>query len=274
MALMGSFLDWLARRITSSVICSADPERTPIHTDVERLARVLQPGDVLLVDGCDKVAAAIRYLTQSSWSHAAMYVGPHSELPVTDGEPHTLVEVLLANGCVSAPLSKYRHYATRICRPAALTPADRHALVRFMISRIGHTYDTRNIVDLARYLIPHPPVPKRWRRQMLALGSGEPTRAICSSMIAAAFQSIRYPILPIAERTVAARGGASGYSIEEILHIRHHSLFVPRDFDLSPYFEVVKPTLAEGFNYKGVHWADHHPPQAREAARPDPARTG
>ncbi len=27
------------------------------------------------------------------------------------------------------------------------------------------------------------------------------------------------------------------------------------DFDLSPYFEIVKPTLEEGFDYKGLTWA-------------------
>jgi hypothetical protein len=31
---------------------------------------------------------------------------------------------------------------------------------------------------------------------------------------------------------------------------------VPRDFDISPYFEIVKPMLEEGFDYKRVHWAD------------------
>jgi hypothetical protein len=30
----------------------------------------------------------------------------------------------------------------------------------------------------------------------------------------------------------------------EIPYVRHHSLFVPRDFDVSPYFQVIKPTLA------------------------------
>lgn len=32
-------------------------------------------------------------------------------------------------------------------------------------------------------------------------------------------------------------------------------LFVPRDFDVSPYFEVVKPTLAQGFDYRQLNWA-------------------
>ncbi|MEK7071021.1 MAG: lipo-like protein, partial [Patescibacteria group bacterium] len=42
----------------------------------------------------------------------------------------------------------------------------------------------------------------------------------------------------------------------EILHIRHHSLFAPRDFDLSPYFQIIKPALASNFNYKNIIWGD------------------
>ena len=73
---------------------------------------------------------------------------------------------------------------------------------------------------------------------LLALGSGDPTRAICSTLIAQCFQCINYPILP---RTIP--GCAA-----DILQTRHHSLFVPRDFDVSPYFEIVKPTLVTGFD--------------------------
>ncbi len=40
----------------------------------------------------------------------------------------------------------------------------------------------------------------------------------------------------------------------EQFRIRNHTLFTPRDFDLSPFFQVVKPTLARGFDYKGVAW--------------------
>jgi hypothetical protein len=86
-----------------------------------------------------------------------------------------------------------------------------------------------------------------------ALVSGDPTRAICSSLIAQAFQSVRYPILPDT-RTVKARQG-SNYARREILHIRHHSLFAPRDFDLSPYFQIVKPHLADGFDHRLLEWA-------------------
>jgi hypothetical protein len=55
----------------------------------------------------------------------------------------------------------------------------------------------------------------------------------------------------------------------EILHIRHHSLYTPRDFDISPYFEVVKPTIKSGFDYKKMRWANL-PKRARPAPRPVP----
>jgi hypothetical protein len=136
-----------------------------------------------------------------------------------------------------------------------LTDADREEVVRFMISRLGAQYDMRNIFDLARYLLPTPPVPARWRRRMISFGSGQPTRTICSTLIAEAFGRISYPILPRIERLTGEGHGITPFRRREILHIRHHSLYAPADFDLSPYFEIVKPTLAEGFNYKGLTWA-------------------
>jgi hypothetical protein len=49
------------------------------------------------------------------------------------------------------------------------------------------------------------------------------------------------------------------HALEQILEIRHSSLYCPRDFDISPYFNVVKPTIRQGFNYKALHWADQSP---------------
>jgi hypothetical protein len=125
-----------------------------------------------------------------------------------------------------------------------------------MADRIGLKYDTRNIIDLARYLFPTPPVPVRWRRRMISLGSGEPTRAICSTLLAQAFQSVRYLILPKIEKVEYHNHATSDFSRNEILRIRHHSLFTPRDFDLSPYFKILKSTIESGFDYKALVWAD------------------
>lgn len=90
---------------------------------------------------------------------------------------------------------------------------------------------------------------------MLAFGSSSPTKAICSSLIAQAYQSIDYPILPEITRAPGRTKAVSNYSRREIMHIRHHSLFAPRDFDLSPYFEIVKPTIQNGFDYKKFNWS-------------------
>src|SRR5262249_30390649 len=154
------------------------------------------------------------------------------------------------------PLSAYERYHTRICRPVGLTLDDREDVIDFLVSRLGTQYDMRNILDLLRYTLPTPPVPSRWRRRMIALGSGEPTRAICSNLIAEPFARFSYPIRPRIESVnEPSAHGLSKFRRRELLHIRHHSLYAPADFDLSPYFEIVKPTLAEGFNYKGLRWA-------------------
>jgi len=241
---------WLAR-----ILADENPAEAPyVPSDPRALRRTLRTGDVLLIAGGSKMSTAIKYLTHSTWSHAVIYVG--EVLPSQpDGEPHTLIEVTATDGCISAPITKYERFHTRICRPVGLTDADREALVGFMISRLGAQYDMRNVFDLARYLLPTPPIPARWRRRLIAFGSGEPTRTICSTLIAEAFGKIRYPILPRVERLTGTEGGMSRFRRREILHIRHHSLYAPADFDLSPYFEIVKPTLADGFNYKGLTWA-------------------
>lgn len=95
----------------------------------------------------------------------------------------------------------------------------------------------------------------RFRRRMLALGSGDPTRAICSTLIAQTFQSIRYPILPVIDSLSIDCPECPG-CIEEVLRVRHHSLFAPRDFDVSPYFQIVKPCIEMGFDFHTLHWGD------------------
>lgn len=230
------------------------PGYQPLATgSPEQMRRTLQPCDVLLVEGNRRISTAIKYLTQSTWSHAALYIGDTVAGDPADPDPPVLIEADLLRGVCAVPLSRYASFHTRICRPAGLTSEDRDRIVRAAVARLGQTYDLKNVIDLARYLLPTPPVPVRWRRRMLALGSGEPTRAICSTLIAQLFQSVGYPILPRIETIPAPRPGCDD-CVQEILHIRHYSLFAPRDFDISPYFEVVKPTVEAGFDYKSLVW--------------------
>jgi permuted papain-like amidase YaeF/Yiix C92 family enzyme len=241
-------LDWIGTLVARQLSKPTSGYEPYAAARPELVAMVIRPGDVLLIEGArSKINSAIRYLTQSTWSHAALYVGLGASLGEQNGEPLVLVEAELGKGVIASPLSKFNTYNTRICRPVGLTPEDRAKVIRYAADRIGYEYDVKNIIDLMRYFLPQPPVPARWRRRMIALGSGEPTRAICSSLIAQAFESVGYPILPEVHRVDAE-------SQKEILHIRHHSLFTPRDFDISPFFAVVKPTIETGFDYKKMTW--------------------
>ena len=263
-------LDWLGRKLGLWLRQQIPGHEPFVSTDPAALRRTLRPADVLLVAGGNRLSTAIKYLTQSTWSHAALYVGSAIGTPSGASDEHTLIEVNLGEGCVSVPLAKYDCYHTRICRPVGLTEADRAAVIAFMASRLDTQYDMRNVIDLVRYLLPTPPVPTRWRRRMIALGSGEPTRAICSTLIALAFQHVRYPILPRVERIVCDER-VTPFQRQEILHIRHHSLYTPADFDLSPYFKVVKPTIQEGFNYKGLRWANNAAAGSEQAKHQGPS---
>jgi Permuted papain-like amidase enzyme, YaeF/YiiX, C92 family len=224
----------------------------------DRMRATLRPADVVLVEGNRRISSAIKYLTQSTWSHAAMFMG--------DGDGHDLIEADLTDGVRYIPLDGLLPFNLRICRPVGLTDADRARILDHMRASLGRTYDLKNVIDLARYLLPQPPVPKRFRRRMLALGSGDPTRAICSTVIAEAFEAVRYPILPMIKTEV------ENEVAREIWHIRHHSLYAPRDFDVSPYFAVVKPTIEAGFDYRAVTWGAAPAPDQDDI--PDAELTG
>jgi len=215
------------------------------------LKKNLKPGDVLLVEGSSRFSSAIKYITQSTWSHSAIYVGDCG-LEADGEEKAVLIEADVVEGVRAVPISQYTSFHTRICRPVGITPDELKDLIQFLIDRLGYQYDLKNIFDLARYFLHPPPIPTKWRRQLLALGSGDPTRAICSSLIAMAFQSVKYPILP--ERLQPCEED-EGDECRELYHIRHHSLFAPRDFDVSPYFEIVKPTIYQDFDPHKLLWA-------------------
>jgi Permuted papain-like amidase enzyme, YaeF/YiiX, C92 family len=220
----------------------------------EALQAALEPGDVILVEGMTRVSDIIKYLTQSTWSHAALYTGPMPGATTADGETCCVVEAELGQGVICTPLSKYRDMSIRICRPQ-LTHEDREKVIAYVIQRVGNTYDLKNVFDLMRYLVPTP-FPARIRRKMIAFGSGDPSRCICSTLIAQAFQSVRYPILPRVEIMHGQSDEAMEHMRKEILHIRHHALFTPRDFDVSPYFDVVKPLMAGASHYQTIAWND------------------
>ena len=250
--------------------------------DLAELKRQIRKGDVILAEGNERISEVIKYLTQSSWSHSALYVGdepikrdPELRLKLAQkyGEEanYMVVEALVQSGVVLTPLANYRNFNIRICRPYRLSESDLRVVMEAALASVGRKYDLRNAFDLGRYFLPVSLVPARFRRTALRFGSGDPTRAICSSMIAECFDRVRFPIVPkiqpMPEGYMAEHGRPRrlGKLISKPIHLPpglYHmispSLVTPRDFDLSPYFEVIKFNLIAGarFDYRRIVWAD------------------
>src|SRR5215470_10809795 len=62
------------------------------------LARALKPGDILLVEGNTRLSAVIKYLTQSTWSHAALYIGDALGPGKPGEEPQVFIEAEAETG--------------------------------------------------------------------------------------------------------------------------------------------------------------------------------
>jgi hypothetical protein len=244
---MKRLLDYVVHLIATYLQKPASGYEPFTPPDPIELRKSIKPGDVLLIEGHNHISGMIKYLTQSTWSHAALYVGEIDGRRTTNDEPCELIESIVEAGVIAVPLSKYFESHTRICRPISLSAEDSKKVCDYAIARIGFQYDLKNLIDLARYLFPLP-VPQRWRRRMIALGSGDQTRLICSALIAQAFQSVGYPILPTVDRV------RSEHARQEIFHILDSSLFAPRDFDISPYFAVINQSVDPSFDYKKIRW--------------------
>ena len=250
-----------------------------LRNDLEALRRSLRPGDVILVDGDQRVSEVIKYLTQSTWSHAVLYVGdtllrqhPAERQALTTAhgrDAHHMIVEALMDGVIASPLSKYAGFNLRVCRPKGLRHEDAERVVHEVTSQLGLQYDVKNLLDLARYFFPVSLIPRRFRRKALQLGSGLTTQVICTSMIGRAFQNVGFPVMPVLT-PVAARAPEPRRLRDRLLRRKQpapypgvfahepYSLITPRDFDLSPYFEIVKLELLEepNFDYRRMQWAD------------------
>jgi hypothetical protein len=271
-------LPWLSRQLLEWLSEPIPAYEQRVWNDPHALRRTIRKGDVLLVEGDNRISVVIKYLTQSSWSHAALYIG--DELLRQGGvlaerarrdfgadAEHLLVEAL-PRGVVAAPLAKYIDYNVRLVRPHRLRPEHAKQILDDAIGAIGWQYDLRNVFDLLRYLLPVHIVPHRFRRDALLFGSGQPTEVICSSLLGRLFGRVGFPVLPQVEfpesdpevRRAGLLGRVLGHESEHftgLFRMRHPTLLTPRDFDLSPYFEVVKfNAIASGtFDYERIHWA-------------------
>ncbi len=276
---MHRLVNWVNDKATEWLIRDGPPPLTPL-CDFKRLQFELRPGDVLLVEGRSRVAEVIKTITQSPWSHAALHLGRLHDirdpelreqvLAHYDGDPEEqlLVEAIMGKGTIVTPLSTYREDHLRICRPASLSPDDAQRVIAYCVRRLGLDYDVRHILDLARFFFPWGVLPRRWRSSLFQHNAGEPTRAVCSTLIAEAFMAVDYPILPFIDRE---QDGSIRF------FKRNPKLFAPRDFDTSPYFDIIKyPFLGidELGLYRKLPWSTedtYYNDEPEGIARPEPA---
>jgi hypothetical protein len=71
---MGLALHWLGERLVRFLSRDRHIHSTAVATPPGRLRATLKVGDVLLVEGGSRISTIIKFLTQSTWSHAALYV--------------------------------------------------------------------------------------------------------------------------------------------------------------------------------------------------------
>lgn len=234
------FINWLNEEIEH-------PRKMPL-TDFERVKYELRPCDVLLIEGRTRVSQVIKVITQSSWSHAALYIGrlhditnPELRQQVQqfyDGDPdeQLLIESLLGKGTIVVPLNKYVNDHIRICRPHGISRQDAQKVIGYAIGKLGFHYDVRQIFDLMRFLLPWGILPRRWRSSLFAHNPGGSTKETCASLIAEAFHSVDFPVLPILKENKER-----GFQWVQ----RNPRLFSPTDFDYSPFFEIIKYPIVE-----------------------------
>jgi len=212
-------------------------------SDFLRIRDELKLCDVILVDGRSRASDVIKLVTQSTWSHAALYIGRIAEIDQPelrqliaeqvglDCDDQLVIESELGLGTVVRPISVYCDEHLRVCRPKGLNRNDARLVLRYALGRVGTPYDVRQILDLARFLFPWAILPRRWRSTLFHRHLGLPTRTVCSTMIAEAFDAVRFPILPLVKRI-------EGTTVQ--LFRRNPQLCTPSDFDYSPYFEIIK----------------------------------
>lgn len=215
---------------------------TPL-SDFEKARHEVRLCDVVLIEGRSRVSEVIKLITQSTWSHAALYIGRMHDIEdpllrdslrqyyMDTPDTQLVIESELGVGTMVRPLTSYECEHLRICRPRGLDFRDSQQVIRYSIGRLGTSYDVRQIFDLARFLFPWFIMPRRWRSSLFSANPGKSTQTVCSTMIAEAFGSIAFPILPLVKRT-------EGDQVK--LYMRNPKLCTPSDFDYSPYFDIIK----------------------------------
>lgn len=254
-------LNKLVSWLTAWLIKEEPPSEVPL-CDIQTLRQKIRPCDVLLIEGRSRVSEIIKITTRSPWSHAALYIGRLSD--ITDPalkerllrfyqgpeDEQLLIEGVLGKGIIATPLMHYEKDHIRICRPTGIAKEDVNRVIAFTIHELGDSYNIRHIFDLLRLLFPISFMPRYWLSSIFKPEDDKNTskKQICSTLLAEAFASIKFPVLP---KVVYNKDGHL-----ELIR-RNPNLTTPSDFDYSPYFEIVKYPLLHlhrNASYHNLPW--------------------
>lgn len=228
------FVTWLNRQ--------RDPKEHAL-CDFDRIRHELKPGDVLLVEGRSKAERILQTVTQSHWTHSALYLGRPLDLEDSDlrntlssffdGPPDTqlIIETRIGGGVLVRPLLELEHDHLRICRPKGLASKDVQQVARFAVNRLGSFHDGTHLLDLTRFFFPWGLLPAGWRLSLFRRWPGRHTKNLSAALIAESFGFIQFPIYPLVKITTDQG--------TQLLR-RHPRLCLPFEIDLSPNFEIVK----------------------------------
>ncbi len=171
------------------------------RNNMDNLKSVLEPGDVILVEGNKLISRVVMAVTHSTWSHCALHVG--------DG---MIIDPLPSTGTVINKVDVLQKQNIRVCRPVGLNADQLKKVCDFALSHIGRGYDHINVSNILFSFF------KKQNDYTEFLGDISGSNEVCSGLIAEAFNEVSYPVI-------------EGMNFSQI---------VPGDFDLSSNFAIIK----------------------------------
>lgn len=252
---------WLVKKLSNYLLKDIKPSRSYL-CDFPRIRHEVRMADVLLIEGRNRISRIVQRITQSPWSHAALYIGhihniddPQLRELVQKNyqgalSEQLLIEAMIGEGTIIVPMSKYKDEHIRVCRPTGLAHYDAQKIISYAVHSMGRTYNLRHFIDLGRFLLSSKFIPRAWHSSLFKNSRGKAKQDICSVMIAKAFTSVKFPILPLIRKT-------NSNDMEMIR--RNPKLYAPSDFDYSPYFDIIKYPMVpvSGFSaYRYLPWQD------------------
>lgn len=253
---------WLYKKAGDFLMKEVSSRRAYL-CDFDRVIQEIRPGDVLLVEGNNRISRIIKRITQSPWTHASLYIGRLHDIAdpkvraraaanykgnISD---QLIVESMLGKGSYLSNINAYQTDHIRICRPSGISHHDVQRVIAYAIDHLGSDYNVRHFLDLGRFLMGSHLIPKRWNSSLFKQTPNQTTQDICSAMIAHAFISVQFPIIPLVREKEDSR--------LEFIH-RNYKLFAPCDFDYSPYFNIIKYPIfpvADAAPYRHFPWNEN-----------------